>query len=184
MSLRYWAWSSITAHVRARAAYERGLDTFNVTLEVLLPGYTSTLDNITSIGWRLVDKFEHPRIKTTKVTPRSDGTHRVVRTQSQKTTFYFVRDDPPATPPIEHAEPSPTWPPGWYKLDRDWQWWDGSQWVDANAVHPQPAQGHPHDAPGMSTSRHLLHFILTFFTCGLWAPVWIVLARRQRKARR
>ena len=32
------------------------------------------------------------------------------------------------------------------------------------------------------TPRHLLHFLLSLFTCGLWIPVWILLAVAKRGA--
>jgi hypothetical protein len=30
----------------------------------------------------------------------------------------------------------------------------------------------------LTTTQHILHLLLTVFTGGLWAPVWIVRARR------
>lgn len=30
----------------------------------------------------------------------------------------------------------------------------------------------------LRTNQHILHLLLTVFTCGLWLPVWIILAVR------
>jgi hypothetical protein len=30
----------------------------------------------------------------------------------------------------------------------------------------------------LTTNQHILHLLITVFTCGLWAPVWIYLAAR------
>jgi hypothetical protein len=34
----------------------------------------------------------------------------------------------------------------------------------------------------LTASQHILHLLLTVFTCGLWAPVWIILAVRGNRA--
>jgi hypothetical protein len=36
----------------------------------------------------------------------------------------------------------------------------------------------------LTTNQHILHLLLTVFTCGLWAPVWIVRAWRGNPAPR
>ena len=66
-------------------------------------------------------------------------------------------------------------PPGWYPngpgLER---WWDGRQWgpqtravpaTPRKAVAYVPHQTHP-----------LFHLVMTVITCGLWLPVWLVVA--------
>jgi len=35
--------------------------------------------------------------------------------------------------------------------------------------------------PGLTTSQHILHLLLTVFTGGLWLPVWIILAIRSTR---
>lgn len=46
---------------------------------------------------------------------------------------------------------------------------------------PQPVT-HVRTGP-LSASQHILHLLLTVFTGGLWAPVWIICAMRgNRKA--
>jgi hypothetical protein len=32
--------------------------------------------------------------------------------------------------------------------------------------------------PGLTTVQHILHLLISVFTCGLWIPVWIYLAVR------
>ena len=39
----------------------------------------------------------------------------------------------------------------------------------------------PATRPGLTTSQHILHLLLTVFTCGLWLPVWIILAIRSTR---
>ena len=183
---RDWAWRTMTAWGEAWRANKSGLRTYEVTLEVLEPGYKQTLVDITSVGWRLHDQFEHPRVKVTDVTPKSDGGHEVVRTESQKTTFYFVRDETHPTPPVEQAESSARWPEGWYQTEHGWRWWDGAQWTQPHVGHPQEPYSqlsYGTAMAGMSNGEHVLHLLLTLFTCGLWAPAWILLARKRRSTR-
>jgi hypothetical protein len=35
-----------------------------------------------------------------------------------------------------------------------------------------------HPRVPLTASQHILHLLLTVFTCGLWAPVWIIRAHR------
>lgn len=183
MGIRDWVWRRLTAHGRAREAYEKGYSTYEVTLEILKPGYRRTLEDITSVGWRLDSEVKHPRVRTTDVTPRSDGGHKVVKTVSQKTTFYFVREGnhPPA--PVERPTSSGTWQAGWYQTEHGWRWWDGTLWTQPYNAPPEWAYSEAnHEAgySGFSNGEIVLHLVLTMFTCGLWVPVWIRLARKRR----
>jgi hypothetical protein len=56
--------------------------------------------------------------------------------------------------------------PGWYPTSHGHQYWTGQQWA------PQPV---PTPATVVVQGpNHALHAVLTVFTCGLWAPVWII----------
>lgn len=187
MGFRDWAWRTLTAHGRAYDAYEQGHATYDVTLEILKPGYQRTLDDIASVGWRLDSQVTHARVKMTDVTPKSDGSHEVVKTVSQKATFYFVRDSvreqnhPPN--PVEQRASTPTWQAGWYQTEHGLLWWDGTQWAQPHATPPLPAYNEAdYEAgySGFSNGEIVLHLGLTFFTCGLWVPFWIRLARKRR----
>lgn len=185
MGLRDWAWRKLSAHGRALDAYERGLATHQVTLEVLTPEYKRTLEEIASVGWRLNDQFEHPRVKLTDVTPKSDGGHEVVRTESQKTTFYFVREANRPVPAVEQVQSSAHWPAGWYETQQGLCWWDGAQWTQFYSPTRWPYQQASDGTSntGMSSREHVLHFVMTLLTCGVWAPAWVLLARRRKHAR-
>ena len=60
------------------------------------------------------------------------------------------------------------------------RWWDGEKWTENFA--PVASGGHPQvvvtqvNGSGKKRVNHTLHLILTIFTFGLWAPVWIILA--------
>ena len=127
------------------------------------------------------------------MTPKSDGGHEVVKTVTQQATFYFVRDvvpeqawrPTPAAPPRVAPPPAaPTWPAGWYPTQHGQQWWDGTRWAPPHP--PQPtydAVDYESGYTGFSNGEIVLHLGLTFFTCGLWVPFWIRLARRRREGR-
>lgn len=46
----------------------------------------------------------------------------------------------------------------------------------ARAAVPAAPSGHWVRAPStpLTTNQHILHLLLTIFTAGLWAPVWII----------
>lgn len=74
-----------------------------------------------------------------------------------------------------------TTPAGWYPDNSGTpRWWDGQQWtghVQQNVQHPVLQQ--PIVQPVYVQQKrvnHLLHFLLTLITFGLWLPVWIILA--------
>lgn len=52
--------------------------------------------------------------------------------------------------------------PGWYPTSQGHRYWNGQQWA------PQPA------TVVVQGPNHALHAILTVCSCGLWAPVWII----------
>lgn len=76
--------------------------------------------------------------------------------------------------------PQPGWYPSGTNLER---WWDGQQWgpqtrptvtaIPRKAVAWVPHQTHP-----------LFHLIMTVLTCGLWLPVWLVIAIIQSVTKR
>ena len=79
-------------------------------------------------------------------------------------------------------------PPGWYPQPGGIQrYWNGQVWtgdVAALPVHPQPVYvqaARPRAISGMSNGQRLIHFLLTICTLGLWAPVWWLMERAQRK---
>jgi hypothetical protein len=45
------------------------------------------------------------------------------------------------------------------------------------------ADGAPGREP-LTAGQHILHLLLTVFTCGLWAPVWIIRAMQGNKTAR
>lgn len=80
--------------------------------------------------------------------------------------------------------------PNWYFDPRDrsiLRWWDGTNWTE----HVKPA---PVSAPMVYQNRtvtkvpvqtsHVVHLILTLLTCGLWAPVWIIMAVLNKSQKR
>ncbi len=73
------------------------------------------------------------------------------------------------------------------------RYFDGAQWTENRAPMPRrpnqqqpPAQPiivnqqfapqSPHVVVYNSGTNHALHLILTVLTCGLWLPVWIIVA--------
>jgi len=78
-----------------------------------------------------------------------------------------------------HDYPTPA--PGWYQ-DPSGQpgqrYHDGRRWTE-HFVPTAPATPAPAVAVAVSTGggpNHALHAILTFVSCGLWLPVWILVA--------
>lgn len=75
-------------------------------------------------------------------------------------------------------------PPGWYPdpAGTAQRYWDGNQWTAVAPLTPvnAPASIPPSAAGVVITGpNHALHFILTLFTfwaCGGWAWVWLVIA--------
>ena len=69
------------------------------------------------------------------------------------------------------------------------EWWQSRQQTtaDVETRYGQPAGAGP-EVPRarhvpLTTSQHILHLLLTVFTAGLWAPVWIILAIRGNRVR-
>jgi hypothetical protein len=79
----------------------------------------------------------------------------------------------------------PTPPPGWYPAAPGWlRYWDGSAWTEHHAPVAPPvmyAPVAPYVPPG---TNHVVHLLLTVFTLGLWAPVWLLIAVQNDRPRR
>jgi hypothetical protein len=70
--------------------------------------------------------------------------------------------------------------PGWYYTNNPGQpqrYFDGQQW------HMQPAPvvinniiAAPQPMMVIGGCNHVLHLLLTMFTCGMWLPIWIIFA--------
>lgn len=70
--------------------------------------------------------------------------------------------------------------PGWYPTPTGQRYWDGSAWTHYAPPAPMVAAKDPYD------TNHILHLLLTVFTFGLWAPVWLIIGvtNSNAKARR
>ena len=68
-----------------------------------------------------------------------------------------------------------TVPPGWYPVSGGHGYWDGSRWTGSfiPAQLPPPMVVVARDP---YATNHILHLLLTVFTLGLWAPVWLIVA--------
>jgi hypothetical protein len=63
-------------------------------------------------------------------------------------------------------------PPGWYPdASMGARFWDGTKWIDVPQP-PPPQTAHV----VVSGPNHALHFVLTLLTCGLWLPIWLLIA--------
>lgn len=66
---------------------------------------------------------------------------------------------------------------GWYpdSSGSGLRYFDGRAWTPS--VAPPTQQAFPH-MPSVTVTQpnHGLHAILTILTCGLWAPIWFVIA--------
>lgn len=69
--------------------------------------------------------------------------------------------------------PPPATPPGWHQVGGLLRYWDGTAWTEHTAplVAPPIAK-----AWEPSKVNHVLHLLLTVFTCGLWGIVWLFIA--------
>ncbi len=115
-----------------------------------------------------------------------------------------------ALPAVQHASPSTpavgSTPAGWYQDPYgpagQYRWFDGAQWGAQTQVaqspptsgygyHGQPQYAQTVVVPGSAAAatavsvsagpNHGLHLVLTILTCGLWLPVWILVAIFGRK---
>lgn len=85
---------------------------------------------------------------------------------------------PHSRPPyLEKADPGIT-PAGWYTVaDGRELWWDGQTWIVTAAITSyQPAHPTQMVTREPVQTNHVLHLLLTVLTCGLWAPVWALVA--------
>ena len=72
-------------------------------------------------------------------------------------------------------------PPGWYPdpSSASQRYWDGMQWTAVAPLAPMQAPITPAAGVVVTGPNHALHFILTLFTfwaCGGWAWIWLVVA--------
>lgn len=76
-------------------------------------------------------------------------------------------------------------PPGWYpdpSAPSSTRYWDGAQWTAHRAPAPPPIVINNVVAPPApvvavsSGPNHALHLILTLLTCGMWLPIWVIVA--------
>ena len=75
-------------------------------------------------------------------------------------------------------------PPGWYQTGTGLErWWDGRTW--GPQTRPLPAVV-PHKAVAWvpHQTHPTFHLIMTLITCGLWLPVWLVIAIVQGMTKR
>jgi len=82
------------------------------------------------------------------------------------------------------TQPAPQ--PGWYQDPSGTlgqRYWDGQQWTyHAPPSPPQPSivinntVGVPAPVVVTTGPNHALHLILTLLTCGMWLPVWLIVA--------
>jgi hypothetical protein len=56
-----------------------------------------------------------------------------------------------------------------YSRDGEW-WWDGVGW------RPVPVP----PVRVVRYTNHTFHLLMTIFTCGLWAPIWVIVAIANR----
>ena len=54
--------------------------------------------------------------------------------------------------------------------------------ADRTMERAETAPPRPQRTP-LTTNQHILHLLLTIFTAGLWAPVWIIRAMQGNRAR-
>jgi Protein of unknown function (DUF2510) len=84
--------------------------------------------------------------------------------------------------------PASQWPaPGWYPDPYgkgEYRYFDGANWTSGASPVPgylapaPPAPAQPGVAVAVANGgpNHALHAVLTLLTCGLWLPVWIIVA--------
>ena len=70
-------------------------------------------------------------------------------------------------------------------------YFDGHRWSEHFAPLPPPYAAYPQQPPPVAVAvsvgggvNHALHALLTFLSCGLWLPVWILCAIFGRSSRR
>lgn len=72
----------------------------------------------------------------------------------------------------------PSAAPGWYPDPSGkpgQRYFDGAVWTENFAPPAAPAAPTTAVIVNQGTN-HLLHLVLTLLTCGLWIPVWIIVA--------
>ena len=77
----------------------------------------------------------------------------------------------------------PAAPPGWYPdpgIPGTRRYWSGAAWTEHVAMATVQVGGQVYVPP---PTNHVLHLLLTLLTCGLWAPMWILIAWSNDSAR-
>jgi hypothetical protein len=76
------------------------------------------------------------------------------------------------------TQPSPA--PGWYPDPNGGpaqRYWDGQNWTVAAPSAPAAMpQGHPQPTVLPVRTNHAMHLVLSLVTCGMWLPVWVIVA--------
>lgn len=95
---------------------------------------------------------------------------------------------------LEPLPPQPMPPAGWHPDGTGvLRYWDGFRWTERTAPMPQPVpqpivQYAPVVQPAQQpyipdATNHVLHLLLTLVTCGLWAPVWLLIGWSNSRGR-
>ena len=66
-------------------------------------------------------------------------------------------------------------PPAWYpdpQIPGVLRYHDGTGWT----AHTAPAAGRPAQPPVKPGVNHAIHLLICLFTCGLWLPVYLIIA--------
>jgi len=56
------------------------------------------------------------------------------------------------------------------------QWWASRQQTTADVEARYAVRSAEPGRVPLTANQHILHLLLTVFTCGLWLPVWIIRA--------
>jgi len=70
-------------------------------------------------------------------------------------------------------------PHGWYPDPSgaaSVRYWDGARWTNYRSAPTPPQMSAPHPMYVVSGPNHAVHLILSLVTCGMWLPVWLIIA--------
>jgi hypothetical protein len=118
-----------------------------------------------------LQRAETAPIPAAPSTPATFSTERV-----EATSWLPAGVVPPAAPVV-------TTPAGWYPLNGEQRYWDGSEWTDHRAPAPVPAYQPTYQAPVVITDARtngvevLIAWTLTVLTLGYMLP-WAIAATR------
>lgn len=74
-------------------------------------------------------------------------------------------------------------PAGWYPDPSGkamQRYFDGTEWTD----HYAPATPQPAGVVTLGGANHVAHAIIALLTCGLWLPIWAIVAATEKKSTR